>query len=198
MGFLSVENLSVQAGDKVLLHEVTLDIWQGYVHAVVGPNGAGKSTLAYSVIGLPGYRVTQGDILLEGTSIRDLPVYERARRGLTLAWQEPARFEGLGVREFILAGAVEKNKETVRESLAMVELDPALYSGRAVDRTLSGGERKRIELSSIIAMRPRLVMMDEPDSGVDMDAMHSILEVIRELRGRGTTSPSRTRRRPRS
>jgi Fe-S cluster assembly ATP-binding protein len=187
MGVLSVENLSVQAGDRVLLHDVTLDIWQGYVHAVVGPNGAGKSTLAHSVMGLPGYRIVQGDVLLDGTSIRDLPVHERARRGLTLAWQEPARYEGLGVREFILAGAAEKREEAVREALGMVGLDPALYAVRAVDRTLSGGERKRIELASIIAMRPRIVMMDEPDSGVDMDAMHSILEVIRELPRRGTT-----------
>ncbi len=76
MGILSIENLSVQAGDRTLLHGVTLDIWQGYVHAVVGPNGAGKSTLAHSVMGLPGYRVIGGDVLLDGISIRDLPVHE--------------------------------------------------------------------------------------------------------------------------
>ncbi len=184
---LSVENLCVQAGGKTLLHRVTLDVWRGYVHAIVGPNGAGKSTLAHTIMGLPGYHVTSGDILLDGTSIRDLPIQERARRGLTLAWQEPARFEGLGVAEFVLAGAPEKSEGTMRESLAMVGLDPDLYARRAVDRTLSGGERKRIELASILAMKPRIVMMDEPDSGVDMDAMHFILEAIKRLREEGTT-----------
>jgi Fe-S cluster assembly ATP-binding protein len=184
---LSVQNLCVQAGGRTLLHEITLDIWSGYVHAIVGPNGAGKSTLAHSIMGLPGYHVTSGDILLDGTSIRDLPIHERVRRGLTLAWQEPARFEGLGVAEFILAGALQKREETLREALAMVGLDPALYANRAVDRTLSGGERKRIELASILAMNPRIVMMDEPDSGVDMDAMRFILEAIQGLRERGTT-----------
>ena len=184
---LSVRNLCVEAGGKTLLHHVTLDVWRGYVHAIVGPNGAGKSTLAHSIMGLPGYHVTSGDILLDGTSIRDLPIHERARRGLTLAWQEPARFEGLGVAEFILAGAAEKRDETVRESLAMVGLDPDHYAKRAVDRTLSGGERKRIELASILAMKPGIVMMDEPDSGVDMDAMRFILETIQKLREKGTT-----------
>jgi Fe-S cluster assembly ATP-binding protein len=166
---------------------MNLSVKEATVHAVVGPNGAGKTTLAYAIMGLPGYGPDSGQVLFDGKDLAGMTVDGRARSGLTLAWQEPARFEGLGVAEFILAGALQKREETLREALAMVGLGPALYANRAVDRTLSGGERKRIELASILAMNPRIVMMDEPDSGVDMDAMRFILEAIQGLRERGTT-----------
>jgi Fe-S cluster assembly ATP-binding protein len=172
---------------KALLNDFSMDIWDGHVHAIIGPNGAGKSTLANTIMGLSGYRDISGDILFQGASIKALGVDERARLGLTLVFQEPARFEGLGVAEFILAGAKEKSRQTLDRALTMVGLDPVKYKARAVDKTLSGGERKRIELASIQAMKPRLVLMDEPDSGVDIDSIPYIYEIIKELKREGST-----------
>lgn len=157
------------------------------MHAVVGPNGAGKSTLANTIMGRSGYRDFQGDILYEGESIRDLSIDERARKGITLAWQEPARYEGLTVEEFIWAGTEEKSIENCRQALKQVGLKPDSYINRALDRSLSGDERKRIELASILTMDPKLVMMDEPDSGIDVDALEKIFDAIQVLKENGTT-----------
>ncbi|MFH1681016.1 MAG: ABC transporter ATP-binding protein [Candidatus Eisenbacteria bacterium] len=187
IGHLEVRNLSMNLGGKPILQDVTIDFWPGHVHALIGPNGAGKSTLANTIMGLDGYREFEGDVLLDGESLRDVPIDERARRGITLGWQEPARFEGLRVREYILAGTRNGSDDKVRDALLRVGLDPERYATRAVDKTLSGGERKRIELASILAMRPRIVLMDEPDSGIDVDALNRIFEAIRELKSRGTT-----------
>jgi Fe-S cluster assembly ATP-binding protein len=154
---------------------------------VVGPNGAGKSTLAATIMGLSGYRPQRGDVLFRGESIADLTVDERARLGITLAWQEPARYEGLGMPAFIQAGARDRSPERARVVLEQVGLDPDRYLHRAVDRTLSGGERKRVELASILAMEPRLVIMDEPDSGIDVAALNRIFEALRHLREAGAT-----------
>jgi Fe-S cluster assembly ATP-binding protein len=186
-GHLVVKDLSLTLGGKQILRHVSIDFWPGHVHALIGPNGAGKSTLASAIMGLGDYRGFEGDIILDGRSLKQEPVDERARRGITLAWQEPARYEGLPVRVFVRAGAREKSLDTVRRSLERVGLDPALYANRAVDKTLSGGERKRIELASILAMEPRIVMMDEPDSGIDVDALNRIFRAIADLKQRGTT-----------
>lgn len=184
---LEVRDLTLQLGDKQILNGLTAEFWEGHVHAIIGPNGAGKSTLANAIMGLPGYTDVRGDILLDGVSLRGVPVDERARRGITLAWQEPARFEGLRVDRFIAAGARSKTAAAAAAALERVGLDPPRYMRRAVDRTLSGGERKRIELASIIAMEPRIVLMDEPDSGIDVDALQRIFAVLAELKAAGST-----------
>ncbi|MBW7938459.1 MAG: ATP-binding cassette domain-containing protein, partial [Candidatus Omnitrophica bacterium] len=134
------------------------------------------------IMGLAGYRQYDGDILFEGASIKALPIHERAQRGITLAWQEPARFEGLLVKDFILASAKEKTEGRVKKVLDYVGLNPDLYFSRKVDKTLSGGERKRIELASILAMKPKLVLMDEPDSGIDVEALEKIFQALRYLK----------------
>ncbi|MFQ3546778.1 MAG: ABC transporter ATP-binding protein [Termitinemataceae bacterium] len=187
MNILEIRNLTLKKGGKPLLLGVDADIWQGYVHAIIGPNGAGKSTLAQTIMGLSGYRDIEGDILFEGQSIKHLSIDQRARLGITLVFQEPARFEGLSVPDFILAGAREKRAGLVDEALQVVGLDPGRYRTRSVDKTLSGGERKRIELASVYAMKPRLLLMDEPDSGVDIDSVQHIFTVIKELKAEGTT-----------
>ena len=105
MGVLELRDVTLDLGGRRILNGLTVDFWEGHVHALIGPNGAGKSTLAGAIMGLPDYRHLSGEILLDGEPIQDLPVDERARRGITLAWQEPARFEGLRVDRFILAGA---------------------------------------------------------------------------------------------
>jgi len=187
LNLLEIRNLSLIKNGKPLLHDINADIWQGYVHAVIGPNGAGKSTLAQTIMGLSGYRDIQGEIRFNGQIINNISVDERARLGITLVFQEPARFEGLSIPDFILAGAKDKRPGLVDEALRVVGLDPNRYRSRAVDKTLSGGERKRIELASVYAMKPRLLLMDEPDSGVDIDSIQHIFTVIRELKAEGTT-----------
>jgi len=188
MGIIELEDVSLSFGEHHILHRLSIDFWEAHIHAVVGPNGAGKSTLAHTIMGLPEYRGHSGDIRFNGKSIKDLSINERAKLGITLAWQEPARFHGIPVGEFIQRAAGKKVTEDVaRESLNLVGLDPDRYLERDVDATLSGGERKRIELASIVAMKPKVVLMDEPDSGVDIDAINSIFEVLATLREQGTT-----------
>ncbi len=187
MGFIEIKDLRLVLDGHLILDRVNLDLWERHVHAIAGPNGAGKSTLAFTIMGLDGYRGFEGDILLDGESIRDLPVDERARRGVTLGWQEPARYEGLTVRHFVEVAAKDRSKEAVDEALSKVGLDPERYAARAVDKTLSGGERKKVELASILAMRPRLVMLDEPDSGIDVESLGRIHDAIRVLAAAGST-----------
>ncbi|HPC38936.1 MAG TPA: ABC transporter ATP-binding protein [Exilispira sp.] len=187
MVLLELKDVTLNKDGKYLLKNINMEIWAGYVHAIVGPNGAGKSTLAQTIMGLSGYRNIEGDILFEGKSIKDYSIDERARLGLTLVFQEPARFEGIKVSDFILAGAKEKTNDILENALNKVGLIPGKYKDRAVDKTLSGGERKRIELASVYAMNPRLVLMDEPDSGVDVDSLKYIFDIIKEIKNRGST-----------
>ncbi len=187
MGILELRDITLELGGKLVLKDLSVDFWEGHVHALIGPNGAGKSTLASTIMGLPGYTHHEGDILFDGESLRGVPVDERARRGITLAWQEPARFEGLRMDRFIAAGAKDKSRDRVKEMLGRVGLDPERYLARKVDKTLSGGERKRVELASILAMEPRLVLMDEPDSGIDVEALQRIFEVLADFKAMGTT-----------
>ncbi len=187
MGVLEVRHVTMRFDGKPVLNDLSLDLWEGHVHAIIGPNGAGKSTLASTIMGLPGYTRHEGDILLDGQSLKGVAVHERAKRGITLAWQEPARFEGLSVQRFITAGAKEKTRKHAAEALETLGLDPQKYLGRSVDKTLSGGERKRIELASILAMEPRIVLMDEPDSGIDVEALEKIFAALKQLKERGVT-----------
>jgi len=187
MGILELHDVTLELGGKPILNNLSVDFWEGHVHALIGPNGAGKSTLANTIMGLPGYTHHRGEILLDGESLRGVPVDERARRGITLAWQEPARFEGLRMDRFIAAGAKVKSREKVKAMLARVGLDPERYIMRKVDKTLSGGERKRVELASILAMEPRLVLMDEPDSGIDVEALQRIFDALADFKAMGTT-----------
>jgi Fe-S cluster assembly ATP-binding protein len=187
MALLELHNVTLEFDGKPILNGLTAEFWEGHVHALIGPNGAGKSTLANTVMGLPGYGEFGGDIVFDGRSLHGVPIDERARRGITLAWQEPARFEGLRVDRFIAAGAKVKTRAKVEEALARVGLDPRRYLTRKVDKTLSGGERKRIELASIVAMQPRLVLMDEPDSGIDIEALQRIFDVLADFRAMGAT-----------
>ncbi len=187
MGILQLNNVGLAVEHKNILNGVTMDIWEGHVHAVVGPNGAGKSTLAYTIMGLGGYRHITGDIIFNGKNINALSVDERGKLGITLAWQDPARYEGLSVKDFVLAGAKDKSEEHAKHVLDLAGLAPVQYLTRSVDKTLSGGERKKVELASIVAMDAKLVMMDEPDSGIDIASLVKIYEIFRVLKQRGVT-----------
>jgi Fe-S cluster assembly ATP-binding protein len=187
LSILEIRDLVLNLGGKRILDHLSMEFWPRHVHAIVGPNGAGKSTLASTIMGLSGYTTYAGDIIFQGESLKDVSIDTRARKGITLAWQEPARYEGLSVTAFITAGATDKSPEKVREALELVGLEAEKYMGRAVDRTLSGGERKRIELASILTMEPKLVMMDEPDSGIDVEALERIFEAVQIIKKRGAT-----------
>jgi Fe-S cluster assembly ATP-binding protein len=188
MGIIELKDVSLSFGEHHILRNLSIDFWEGHIHAVVGPNGAGKSTLAHTIMGLPDYRGHSGDILFNGKSIKNLTINERAKLGITLAWQEPARFHGISVADFIQRAAGHNGESRIaRDALELVGLEPDRYLIRDVDTTLSGGERKRIELASIVTMKPKVVLMDEPDSGVDIDAINSIFEVLSSLREQGTT-----------
>jgi len=184
---LQIKNLSLAFEDKYVLKNLSIDFWDNHIHAIVGPNGAGKSTLAHTIMGLEQYRGHEGEIILDDKPLHTLSIDKRAQAGITLAWQEPARFEGVSVTDFIKAAGGAEAEDKVGDYLSMVGLEADSYRNRMVDAKLSGGERKRIELASIIAMRPRLVLMDEPDSGIDIEAIENIFTVIRELKKMGTT-----------
>ncbi len=187
MDILRVENLTLNLNGKEILRNLSFSVKEGVIKSILGSNAAGKSSLANVIMGLEGYKPIKGRVIFMGEDITDYPVWKRAKMGLTLAWQEPARFEGLTVRDYILAGMKEKNENLLEESLRLVILEPKNYLKRPVDKTLSGGERKRIELASVFAMKPKLAILDEPDSGIDILALDNIVEMIKELKKRGTT-----------
>ncbi len=184
---LRIENLNIRKDNRVILREIGLAVNSHEIYGILGPNGAGKSSLAYAIMGCNGYRPYQGKIIFDGEEITDLPIWERARLGITLAWQHEARFEGITVEDYLLLGMKKVEGGELVEALKNVLLDPKEYLKRKVDKTLSGGERKRIELAAIFTMRPRLAILDEPDSGIDMLALDRIIEFVRDLRDRGTT-----------
>ena len=184
---LQVTDLHVTRDERPILRGVDLSVAEGSIHAVLGLNGSGKSTLAYTLMGSGGYAPERGQVWFAGQDSTSLSISERGRLGLTLAWQEPARFEGLTVARYLGLGMREADPERVRKALIAVALDPDTYLNRYVDESLSGGERKRVELAAVYAMRPRLAILDEPDSGIDIMTLEDIARLIRRLQREGTT-----------
>jgi len=171
---------------RPILKNISLSVEEGSIHVLLGPNGSGKSTLAYVLMGISRFRKIEGKILFKEKDISSLPPFRRAKLGLTLAFQEPARFEGIRVDDYILAGAVEKSAKEAKKALALVGLEPSAYFNRLVDKNLSGGERKRIELASVVVMKPKLLILDEPDSGLDLiiySELYDLLESIKKRTG---------------
>ncbi len=192
---LDVQNVTLALGDNPVLTGLSLKVAEGTIHSVLGVNGVGKSTLASLLMGLQGLRPDSGKIFFAGVDITDATVTERARLGLTLAWQAPASFEGLTVRSYLeISGRHAKRPEApslddsapTGRLLEMVGMEPSAYLDRFVDEHLSGGERRRIELAAVVAMRPRLAILDEPDSGIDFLSLDEITGVIRSLSLQGT------------
>lgn len=182
---LQVEGVWVERPGTEVLRGVDLDLRRGEIHALLGLNGAGKTSLAHAIMGTAGFRPNRGRIVLDGRDVTAYPLTKRARLGLTLAWQEPARFEGLVTADYLALGMREPSRERVEEALRAVGLSPALYLGRAVDSALSGGERKRIELAAVYAMAPAVAILDEPDSGIDAISIPDIVALVRRMKSEG-------------
>jgi len=176
---LQIDGLSFTVAGRAILDSVDLALEAGEIHVLLGANGTGKTTLANLVMGCSGYQPTAGTIRFRGRPIDGLPIHERARLGITLTWQEPARFEGLKVRDYLTLG---EDPGDPAAWLERVGLAADAYLDRAVDKTLSGGERKRIELASALALRPRLAILDEPGAGIDLLSIDEIVGLIRDLR----------------
>ncbi|MGP8319396.1 MAG: ATP-binding cassette domain-containing protein [Methanosarcinaceae archaeon] len=169
---------------------MNLEIGEREIHSVIGPNGAGKSTLAYLLMGISGYCPQEGSVYFNEKDITKFTITQRAKHGITLAWQEPARFEGLTVYDYLLIGAGGDGKlseNTIRHALDMVNLSPEKYLYREVSEALSGGERKRIELASIFTMKTKLVILDEPDSGIDAVSLKEVIALIQDLKTNGSS-----------
>lgn len=181
---LELRHISLRLNGRPVLQDVDMALFTGEIHVLLGANGSGKTSLAYLVMGCGGYSSENGELLFGGQSIAKLPIHERARLGISLAWQEPARFEGLTVAEYLALGSPGKN---AAECLERVGLSPRDYFSRMVDKTLSGGERKRVELASLLAMEPKLAILDEPTAGVDMLSLGEIIAVIESFRETGST-----------
>jgi len=180
---LELCDVSLHRAGRCLLDGVTLTVDRAQVHALVGGNGCGKTSLAKAVMGCEGYRPDSGEIRFDGQRIDGLPLHARARLGITLAWQEPARFEGVSVREFLTLGRSGVDAEVL---LHRVGLAPWRYLDRMLDRTLSGGERKRIELAAVVGLEPRLALLDEPAAGIDLRSLEDIVGVVHALKAGGS------------
>jgi Fe-S cluster assembly ATP-binding protein len=183
---LRVEDVWIDRPGAEVLRGVNLAVGRAEVHALLGLNGSGKTSLALTLMGAEGYQPRQGRIVFDGQDITGLSVSERARLGITLAWQEPARFEGLPTADYLALGMERPSRERIEEALSAVALAPLAYLGRPVNHTLSGGERKRIELAAVYAMQPRLAILDEPDSGVDVLCLGDIMALLRRMANEGT------------
>ena len=183
---LDISHLQVVRDGRRILDDVSLQVQPGSLHAVLGLNGSGKSTLAYTLMGSAGYAPDAGRIIFGGRDVTDLSMGERGRLGMTLAWQEPARFEGLTVRRYLGIGMNPVEPKRLQSALDAVGLDET-YLDRMVDDALSGGERKRIELAAVYAMAPKLAILDEPDSGIDTLTLSDIAGLIHKMVSEGGT-----------
>ncbi|CAB4558578.1 MAG: Fe-S cluster assembly ATPase SufC [Actinobacteria bacterium] len=197
MATLEIKNLHVtvetEQGTKEILRGVDLVIKSGETHAIMGPNGSGKSTLAYTIAGHPKYTVTKGEILLDGEDVLDMSVDERARAGLFLAMQYPVEIPGVSVSNFLrtaktaVAGeapALRTWIKEVRESMESLKMDSS-FTERNVNEGFSGGEKKRHEILQLDLLKPKIAVLDETDSGLDVDALKIVSEGVNRAKSEG-------------
>ncbi len=194
MKLLEVRNLSASVGDTPILKELSLSVDAGEVHAIMGPNGSGKSTLAHVLAGKPGYEVTGGEVFYKGQDLLSLEADERARAGVFLAFQYPVEIPGVNnaylLKAALNAARAERGEPEVaavdflklmREKMAMMQMDPS-FLNRAVNEGFSGGEKKRNEILQMAVLEPALCLLDETDSGLDIDALKVVASGVNALR----------------
>lgn len=192
---LEIQNLHAGIdNEKAILHGVNLSVKAGEVHAIMGPNGSGKSTLAKVVAGHPAFTVTSGDILYQGKSILEVDPEERAREGIFMAYQYPVEIPGVNNASFLRMAYNAKRQhlgleeldplefdELLRERLKLVEMDPSFIE-RSVNEGFSGGEKKKNEILQMAILEPKLALLDETDSGLDIDALREVSNGVNKLR----------------
>jgi len=191
---LSIKNIHANIDGKQILKGINLEIKAGEVHAIMGPNGSGKSTLSSVLAGREEYEVTEGEVEFLGKDLLSLPAEDRAREGLFLAFQYPVEIPGVSTTNFIKAAVNEKRKylgqdpldavsflKMMKEKMAMVEINQSLLS-RSINEGFSGGEKKRNEVFQMAMLEPKLAILDETDSGLDIDALRIVANGINKLR----------------
>ncbi len=192
---LSIRALHAGVPDKEILRGIDLEVRAGEVHAVMGPNGSGKSTLAHVLAGHPAFTVTRGEVRFDGRDLLAMPPEERARAGVFLAFQYPVEIPGVSNAQFLKAAVNEVRAHrgleeldameflaVLKDKLKLVDMDPS-FTSRSVNEGFSGGEKKRNEILQLALLEPRLAILDETDSGLDIDALRTVATGINRLRG---------------
>lgn len=189
---LEIKNLHVSAGEKEILHGVNLTVGKDETHVLMGPNGTGKSTLGYAVTGNPEYTVTSGEIIFDGENITDVPVNERANKGIFLSFQNPLEVPGVTLSAFIRSALEQKTgsrlrlwdfKKKLSETMKLLSMDES-YAERDLNVGFSGGEKKKAEILQMLMLEPKLAILDETDSGLDVDAVRTVSNGVKLYRER--------------
>jgi Fe-S cluster assembly ATP-binding protein len=195
MAQLEIKNLHVSIEDKEILKGLDLTIEQGKVHAIMGPNGTGKSTLAYTLMGHPSYTVTEGEVTFKGQNVLELEPDERSRLGIFLAFQYPVAIPGVTVANFLRTAInarrravnpddkgmpIPEFRKLLKEKMAMLKMDQT-FAGRYLNEGFSGGEKKRAEILQMATLNPEIAILDETDSGLDIDALRIVSEGVNTL-----------------
>ncbi len=197
MSELVIRNLHVSIEGKEILKGFNLTIGQGEVHAIMGPNGTGKSTLAYALMGHPSYEVTSGEVIYKGVNVLELEPDERSRHGMFLAFQYPVSIPGVTVANFLRTALnarrraanpddkglpIPEFRKQMKEQMERLKMDPS-FAGRYLNEGFSGGEKKRAEILQMAMLKPEIAVLDETDSGLDIDALRIVSDGVNALRG---------------
>ena len=197
MSQLEIKDLHVSIEDKEILKGLTLTIKQGETHAIMGPNGTGKSTLAYTLMGHPNYTVTSGEVLIDGENVLEMEPDERSRAGIFLAFQYPVAIPGVAVANFLRSAInsrrraenpedkgmpIPEFRKMLKEKMDALKMDHT-FAGRYLNDGFSGGEKKRAEILQMATLKPRFAILDETDSGLDIDALRIVSEGVNALSG---------------
>jgi len=193
MSTLEIKNLHVAVGEKEIVKDFSLTVRGGEVHAIMGPNGTGKSTVSKAIAGHPDYHITQGDVLLDGRSILAMQPDERARAGIFLAFQYPSEIPGVSIANFLRAAVQARMAEgeeldatgyykRLYQKMDLLKIDRK-FTSRSVNEGFSGGEKKRCEILQMAMLEPKFALMDETDSGLDIDALRIVADGVNSMRG---------------
>lgn len=196
MSELVIRNLHVSIAGKEILKGLDLTVGQGQVHAIMGPNGTGKSTLAYALMGHPSYQVTEGEVWYKGVNLLELQPDERSRKGIFLAFQYPVSIPGVTVANFLRTALnarrraenhadkgipIPEFRKRMKDQMERLKMDP-VFAGRYLNEGFSGGEKKRAEILQMAMLKPEIAILDETDSGLDIDALRIVSEGVNALR----------------
>lgn len=185
---LITKDLSVNVEEKEILHKINLEIGNGETHVLMGPNGAGKSTLGYALMGNPRYQVTNGKIYFNGTELQDESADKRAQKGIFLSFQNPLEVPGISLANFIRNALEQRTgtrirlwdfKKEMKKAMDVLQMDES-YADRDLNVGFSGGEKKKAEILQLLMLKPSLAILDETDSGLDVDAVHTVSKGIEE------------------